>query len=721
MLNTLNILSNKKRLVLLLVCTLLFATSTIAQTNNTAELEKQLPSLRGIERVDALNKLSYLLKRSSFEKSRIYAEEALTIAKEKDYVSGEAYAENNLGFLFYSQNNLEKAESLYRSALSIYQEVQNDKEIARTYNSLGLVFWRRNQFVQAFQFYRKALTLADSSAAQEISAEALNYMGLIYWKWSNYDKAIGYFFQSLKIKEALNDKFEIGLTLNNIAFVYNEMNQTNQSIYYSKKVLDIAYVLKNNYVLGRVLNNLGVSYYKLKNYEKATYYQNESLKIKELANDKSGMAYSYNDLGDIYLAAKKYDEAGMYYNRSLEIRKQLKDKFGIATVLLNIAKVKKVEGDISRAQSTLNAALEYALSIGNRRIEAAVYRELSDINQIRGNTNRAFEYLKKYSTVLDSVWSKEARDKILELSVIYDVDSKDRELKIKNLEIEKEQNKTIYVYIVALLIVLALIVLLFRYRSIQKIKGQLEKMNRDVEEKSRVLESTIKSRDRFFSIISHDLKSPFFGLKGLAEILAEGNEELTEEEKNVFLVKLNRTVKDIYMLLENLLDWSRLQSKRMEYNPEVFDLNEELSHSLFLLGQNAERKSIKLINEVPESTLVLADRRMVHSVIQNLITNAIKFTYEKGKVRVTAESLENVVIVNVVDQGVGIPSDFKDKIFKLDTQTTSRGTNDEKGTGLGLIICKELVEMNGGQISFNSQENRGTTFTFTLPRAKVQI
>jgi len=720
-LNTLNILNNKKRSVLVLFSLLLFVTFTLAQTNNTAELEKQLPSLSGIERVDALNKLSHLLKRSSFEKSRIYAEEALSIAKEKDYARGEAYAENNLGFLFYSLNNLEKAESLYRSALSIYRELENAKEIARTYNSLGLVFWRRNQFVQAFQFYRKAHNLADSSDAQEISAEALNYMGLIYWKWSDYDKALDYFFKSLKIKEAVGDKFEIGLTLNNIAFLYNEMNQTNQSIYYSKKVLDIAYVLRDNYVLGRVLNNMGASYYKLKDFEKATYYQNESLKIKKLAGDKSGMAYSYNDLGDICLAQKKYDEAGKYYNRSLEIRKQLKDKFGIATVLLNIARVKKEEGDIASVQSSLNAALNYALSIGNKRIEAAIYKELSDINQIRGNTNQAFEYLKKYSTVLDSVWSKEARDKILELSVIYDVDSKDHELKIKNLEIEKEQNKTVYLYIVSLLIVLALVVLLFRYRSIQKIKRQLEKMNRDIEEKSHALESTIKSRDRFFSIISHDLKSPFFGLKGLAEILAEGGEELSEEEKNVYLVKLNRTVKDIYMLLENLLDWSRLQSKRMEYNPEVFDLNEELSHSLFLLGQNAERKSIKLVNEVPENTLVLADRRMIHSVIQNLVTNAIKFTYEKGVVNITAKSLENVVIVNVVDHGVGIPIEFRDKIFNLEVQTTSRGTNDEKGTGLGLIICKELVEINGGQISFNSKENSGTTFTFTLPRAKVQI
>jgi signal transduction histidine kinase/Flp pilus assembly protein TadD len=693
----------------------------LPQSDKTAELERKLTSLKGTERVDALNSLSDLLKRTSYEKARDYAKQALTLSKETGYTIGEANALYNLGFTEYTQNNLENAEKYYINAIKIFSLSKNKKETAKLLNNLGLISWRRNQFVTAFQRYRDAENLANSCGAKEHAAEALNYMGLIYWKWSNYSKAIDYFFRALKIKETLDDKFEIGLTLNNIAFVYNEMDQVDQSIIYSNKVLELTDDLSDNYVKGRVLNNLGVSYFKKQDYEKAAYYQNESLKSKQKSGDKSGMAYSYNDLGNVFLALKKYDEALRYFNLSLEIRKQLKDKFGIASVLLSIAQVQKAKGDAAGAQTTCKSALEYALSIGNRRLEANIYRELSGINGLLGNTDLAFRYLNKYSTILDSVWSKESRDKILELSVIYDVSSKDNELRIKNLEIEKEQNKTIYGYVVFFLSTIALLVLYIRYSTVKKVKRQLERVNREIEEKSKALEVAVKSRDRFFSIISHDLKSPFFGLKGLVEILAENNEELTEEEKNLFLVKLNRSVKDIYMLLENLLDWSRLQSKRMEYNPEVFDLNEELSHTIFLLSQNAERKSIKLINKIQEGTNVLADRRMIHSVLQNLISNAIKFTYEKGKVEITTQNLDSVVIINVIDQGMGIPLEFKDKIFQIDSQTTSRGTNDEKGTGLGLIICKELVELNGGQISFVSRENKGTTFTFTLPRAKVQI
>lgn len=692
-----------------------------AQTDEVEAFESKLSTLDGIERVDVLNSLSDLLKRNSYDKSKSYAEEALKISRQIDYHNGEAKALVNLGFAEYIHNDLERAENLYLNALAIFKEYKNDIETARTQNQIGLIYWRRNQFVYAFKRYREALNLANKSGAQDLAAEALNYMGLIYWKWSDYDKAIDYFFRSLKIKETLGDKFEIGLTLNNIAFVYNEMNQIEQSINYSQKVLEIARGLKDNYVLGRVLNNLGVSYFKRKDYEKAAYYQKESLVIKEQAGDKSGMAYSYNDLGNIYLAEKKYDEALVQFNRSLEIRTHLRDKFGIASALFSIAKVQKQKGNYSTALTFFNSSLGSAIAIGNKRLEANIYKELSALNRESGNNDLAFSYLNKYSTIIDSVWSKEARDKILELSVIYDVNTKDDELRIKNLEIEKEQTRKYYSYIVLALFLIAIAVLYTRYASVKKVKKQLEKANKELEDKSKTLESTVKTRDRFFSIVAHDLRSPFFGLKGLVEIISEEGEDLTDQEKKLFLTKLSRSVKEINMLLENLLDWSRLQSKRIEYNPEVFDLNEEISQTIFLLSQNAENKRIKILNQIPERTLVLADRRMIHSVIQNLVSNAIKFTYEKGKIEITAQSLENVVIVNVVDQGIGIPAEFRDKLFKIDHQTTSRGTNDEKGTGLGLNICKELIELNGGQISFISQENKGTTFTFTLPRAKAQI
>lgn len=721
MLKKQNIFLIVSRIELLFLAALLIFSNSFAQTKEVEELEAKLIKLKGVDRVDALNSLSTLLKRSSYDKSKAYAEEALKLSQETDYKGGEAKALANIGFAEYIQNNLEKAERLFINALVIFQEYNNDIETARTQNQIGLIYWRRNQFVPAFKRYREAQKIAEKAGAKDLSAEALNYMGLIYWKWSDYNKAIEYFFNSLKIKETLGDKFEIGLTLNNIAFLYNEMDEVEQSIVYSNKIMELAKELKDNYVLGRVLNNLGVSYYKRKEFKKAAYYQKESLKIKEEAGDKSGMAYSFNDLGNIFLAEKQYDEALNQFNRSLEIRTQLKDKFGIASVLFSIAKAQKEKGNTALARNSFITVLNTAIAIKNKRLEASIYKELADLNRVAGNNDLAFKYLNIYSKLIDSVLSKESKDKILELAVIYDVNSKDNELKIKNLEIEKEQTKIYLGYLIFTSFLIAIVVLYTRYSSVKKVKHELEKANKDLQEKSKTLEATIKTRDRFFSIFAHDLRSPFFGFKGLVEIVADEEEELSTEEKKKYLSKLSRSVKDLNLLLDNLLDWSRLQSKQFVYNPEVFDLQEEISQTLFLLTPNAQLKRIKLVNNIADSTFVIADRRMIQSVIQNLVSNAIKFTLVKGRIEVTAQCMENIVIINVIDQGIGIPAEFKDKLFKIDSQTSSRGTNDEKGTGLGLIICKELIEMNGGQISFVSEENKGTTFTFTLPKAKVKI
>ena len=176
MLTTRNKLSNISRILIILGVFL--SSSAIAQINDAAELEKRLPSLKGKERVDVLNSLSSLHKRSSFEKSRTYAEEALNVSKETNYSFGEGNALNNLGFAEYAQNNLDKAEELYHRALAIFREIKDEKEIARTQNQIGLIHWRRNQFVSAFRRYREAFNLANNAGAQELAAEALNYMGL---------------------------------------------------------------------------------------------------------------------------------------------------------------------------------------------------------------------------------------------------------------------------------------------------------------------------------------------------------------------------------------------------------------------------------------------------------------------------------------------------------------------------------------------------------------
>jgi PAS domain S-box-containing protein len=245
---------------------------------------------------------------------------------------------------------------------------------------------------------------------------------------------------------------------------------------------------------------------------------------------------------------------------------------------------------------------------------------------------------------------------------------------------------------------------------------ELAHLNAQLAESERRLKDLNLSKDKLFSIIAHDLKGPFQPLLGLSDILVEEYDNLSAEEKSRFIWEINNTLKNQYKLVENLLDWSRLQTGRMIYSPEKTNLYETVESNFQMFKPKSISKNIRLANNVSQNVFVLADVYMLQSIIQNLISNAIKFTNSGGKVSVSAEEDGGQVIISIIDTGIGISQSDIEKIFRIDTQHTTLGTDDEKGTGLGLIICKELVEKNGGKIWIESEIDNGTKFFLTLPR-----
>jgi PAS domain S-box-containing protein len=245
--------------------------------------------------------------------------------------------------------------------------------------------------------------------------------------------------------------------------------------------------------------------------------------------------------------------------------------------------------------------------------------------------------------------------------------------------------------------------------------SQLVKLNAQLAESESMLKELNASKDKLFSIIAHDLKGPFQPLLGLSDILLEEFDNLTAEEKSRFIFEINNILKNQYKLVENLLDWSRLQTGRMIYNPEKTNLYETVESNYQMFRPKSASKKITLINEVPKNIFIFADVYMLQSIVQNLISNALKFTKSGGSITVSAESINNLIKISFIDTGIGISQNDLDKIFKIDKQHTTLGTEDEKGTGLGLIICKELIEKNNGEIWIESEINKGTKFFVTLP------
>ncbi len=235
---------------------------------------------------------------------------------------------------------------------------------------------------------------------------------------------------------------------------------------------------------------------------------------------------------------------------------------------------------------------------------------------------------------------------------------------------------------------------------------------------SEELKETNAAKDKFFSIIAHDLKSPFHGLLGLTRMIVEEYDSMSESEVKSYLQIIKESTESTYKLIENLLEWSRLESGKMKYNPALQNMFMIVEDTRILLNQNARMKNINLRNKLGHQSFVWGDDTMLQSLVQNLISNAIKFTPNNGIIEITENQFDNYIEYTVSDTGIGIKESDIEKLFRIDMSFSTKGTQQEKGTGLGLVLCKEIVNIHGGEISVQSKIGEGTKIIFTLTKPK---
>ncbi len=251
---------------------------------------------------------------------------------------------------------------------------------------------------------------------------------------------------------------------------------------------------------------------------------------------------------------------------------------------------------------------------------------------------------------------------------------------------------------------------------LQRVETHIElKKSRDmIIEQKQELENLNKSKDKFFSIISHDLKGPFTGSIGLSELILERPDEFEKDEVINIMQKIFNAQKLQLALIENLLDWSRIQTGRIEYVPLVLNIKGIIENIFKTLGSNANTKSIELLNSIPNDLTVIGDDFMITTILRNLISNAIKFTPNNGKIEAFTNIETKILNINIKDSGVGMNQQDVDKLFRIENHYTTLGTSKEKGTGLGLILCKEFAEANKGDLSVKSEKGLGSTFILSL-------
>lgn len=253
----------------------------------------------------------------------------------------------------------------------------------------------------------------------------------------------------------------------------------------------------------------------------------------------------------------------------------------------------------------------------------------------------------------------------------------------------------------------------------KKVEIELKKQKEELEKQARKLEELNATKDKFFTIISHDLRNPFNTILNLCTLLNQNLKDYKTDEIGKFISLLNDSARKGFNLLENLLNWSRSQTNQVKIMPSRFDISFLVDLNIDLFRQTAREKKIDLTSAIDHKMFVYADEDMISTVVRNLLINALKYTHEKGKVTIHGRETDNFIEISVRDTGIGIERADLNNLFRIDVTKVRPGTGNEKGTGLGLIICKEFIEKNGGKIWAESKPKKGSIFYISLPKAKI--
>ncbi|MBB6002465.1 tetratricopeptide repeat-containing sensor histidine kinase [Arcicella rosea] len=595
---------------------------------------------------------------------------------------------------------------------------KHDTDRVNTYYALSRFYWNKNADSALFMA-EKSLILAKKNHFDKGMALAYLSKGVSLLSKGRLPEALECLFKSLRISEKLG---LIGLSGNvfiNIGNVYADMEDYNNALFYYRKAYNIA--LQHNYSTFNELVDIG-EIFKYKNQPDSTIaYNQKALKIAQVAKDTMGIIVTYYNIGENNITLKNYSIARNYLSKALVLAEEMNDDEGITYCHNAFALVYYHTGKYQKSLEYALMALEENKKIGISEISKQVYHVLYLTHLKLGNYKEALQIRNLEVALKDSLSGVEKTMAITKIQSGYGLEKQQQQINllkksaiIKQEELKNTELKRNLITAVALFLLVLALLLVKNFVDKKKLIKQLEEQNRDISTKNLHLEELILVRNRIFSIIAHDLRGPVHSIAGMMDVLK--TESMDEEEKGFFIENASQSLHVTANLLDNLLYWARSQMDGMQVNTIVFDIQQVIQQNIALIEARAIEKSIKVCKEegkLPQ--MVSADQAMIDIVIRNLVENAVKFLKAGNTVRIATEEKENELTVSIKDDGQGISQEAQSKIFNKYTSYSSFGTAQEKGSGLGLLLCKELIEKNQGKIWFESKPNEGTTFYFTIP------
>jgi len=572
---------------------------------------------------------------------------------------------------------------------------------------------------EVLKYEELALKLSKKSNNKRAIGNAYINLAVAYEMRSDYVRSLDYLYKALKIYEALNDKIGLSLTYNNLGLIYIDNKNYKQGLQSYNKALQLNLELKKERTTSLLLNNIGDVYLQQKEYQKALSYFYKSLALNRKLNDVKCIGLNLTNIGISYIDLKNYikgieaiNESTKTYNNDFGLFNSFnKYELGRAYYLMSLD-----ESNQKNKNDLLNKSIDYLKNALNSFQKFESLKDIQESNFYLSKANKnlgkdkiALDYFEKYTEIKDLIFSDDSKNKMANLESQREIDLRDKQIEIQHLKIKSEARK---VYLLITITIAAAVLLgLFFWLYLSKIKT-----NQLLNKKNQLISEINNQKDKFFSIIAHDLRGPFNGFLGLTELLAEDLESMTPEEIQFAAGNMRNSAKNLFRLLENLLEWSKMEQGLIPFVPQEYLLLPIVSECIVTLQDAANIKEIKINTDISENTTVFADNNIIQAVIRNILSNAIKFTPKGGSISIQSEEDYKNTIISITDTGIGMNSKIIENLFTLDVQNNRKGTNDEPSTGLGLILCKDFVEKHGGKIWMESEEGKGSTFYFNFPK-----
>lgn len=678
--------------------------------------------------VQTLNKLSILYTKSNPKISLEYALKAEKLAEKCNYNDGLAIAFYNIGDLYLEKGNDKLALNSYQSCLDIYMQNNNRLGLINTYDQMGLIYRKQKQYNEALRYHNKSLSINAKYSDTTRIANSYRKIGLDYAEQGRYDKALIWFYNGLRLNETINDKLGMANSYGNIGIIYFEIESYDQAVINLERGLRIFENIKIEEGIAESLLYLGEIYQTKKKYRKAIEALNRSLSINNKTNNTKGIADAYLIIGEIKTLIGKHSDAYTNYIKSFENYNTIKNYRGIVDSRLALAKYYYYFNDFENSKSQLIKV--YKLSQKNNLLkqELEISNLLANIYFKQENYYKASITLLKANAISDTLYIKNTDKEIAEIKMQYEFDKKMQQKEIEAVRLESKNQLEIqklktaqFISIIALFLIALISLIIFRKSS------EIKKKNKILEQQQKLINTHLKelkeqkidlkkassTKDKFLSVIGNDLRFSFNGINSFISKITDDRHKLNEKSLLKYLYLIKDSGANAMSLLDNLLEWTKSNNSNFTANNQPAPINSILRGNILLIKEVSQQKNIEIIEDFNDNPTVLIDKNMINTVIRNLLSNALKFTNNGGKIWIKTIIKDDEIKVIIQDTGIGISEDDLNTILEL--KNDKFDIRSPKSSGLGLVLCKELLLHHRQDLKVDSKLGFGTTFWFYLP------